>query len=61
MQAGSPATSKQEDAMSRRSLMIQSVGALLSFNLKGFRKALMLLRLQQAFGLVEVPPGPEER
>jgi hypothetical protein len=47
--------------MSRRSLVLQTVGALLSFNLKGFRKALMMIRLQQTFGLVEVPFGPEER
>ncbi len=46
--------------MSRRSLMLRSVGALLSFNLKGFRKTLMLMRLQETFGLVEVPFGPED-
>ena len=46
--------------MSRRSLMLQSVGALLSFNIKAFRRTLMLMRLQETFGLVEVPFGPEE-
>jgi hypothetical protein len=41
--------------------MLQTIGALLSFNIKGFRKALMMIRLQQTFGLVEVPFGSEER